>query len=55
MWTGCSTNGGRCRSPPAVPYLLWAGFWIALVWGLTALTLDRTDVRTLTLGAALGL
>ena len=32
------------ESPLAVPYLLWAVVWIALVWGLTALTLDRRDV-----------
>jgi ABC-type transport system involved in multi-copper enzyme maturation permease subunit len=32
------------EAPLAVPYLLWAVGWIALVWGLTAFTLDRRDV-----------
>jgi hypothetical protein len=32
------------EAPLAVPYLLWALVWIAMVWGLTALTLNRRDV-----------
>ncbi|RBY86188.1 ABC transporter permease [Blastococcus sp. TF02A-26] len=32
------------EAPLAVPYLLWALAWIALVWALTAVTLDRRDV-----------
>lgn len=32
------------EAPLAVPYLLWAVVWIAMVWGLTALTLNRRDV-----------
>jgi ABC-type transport system involved in multi-copper enzyme maturation permease subunit len=32
------------EAPLAAGYLLWAVFWIAMVWGLTALVLARRDV-----------
>jgi ABC-type transport system involved in multi-copper enzyme maturation permease subunit len=32
------------EAPLTVGYLLWAVFWIAMVWGLTALVLARRDV-----------
>ena len=32
------------EAPLTVAYLLWAAFWIAMVWGLTALVLGRRDV-----------
>ncbi len=32
------------EAPLAVAYLLWAVFWVAMVWGLTALVLSRRDV-----------
>ena len=32
------------EAPLAAGYLLWAVFWIAMVWGLTALALARRDV-----------
>ncbi|MGY1705506.1 ABC transporter permease [Geodermatophilus sp. SYSU D00697] len=32
------------EGPLTVPYLLWAAFWVAMVWGLTALVFSRRDV-----------
>ena len=32
------------EASPTVGYLLWAAFWIAMVWGLTAVVLARRDV-----------
>jgi ABC-type transport system involved in multi-copper enzyme maturation permease subunit len=32
------------ESPLAPAYLIWAGVWIAVIWGLTALSFQRRDV-----------